>query len=317
VTRLGIWLLRKPEQVLGFFASVSESRLPELVERLRELHLGGVLQNPIHLYNSTRIHQGQSPLTGLDPQESVHNPKRFTLIGDWNLWGGFFGERSLCKARLDVVRRALSGLCRVHPVTNARVRTLMTVAKWLRRMGLASAGDRCEGLAMTGRDGMEKLWGRPSDNAVRAVCARIAGDEAWEETRTADLRDFGVGLYWLTHLCPLTKDKLTKCLETIHAVLNRWQLDPHLTLTVISSRVALCNVTLYFDKTLPEAAQAADLCRADLTSQLMKHGFPPYRTGIHSMEAVNAAGPQHAMLLKTLKSALDPQGILAPGRYVS
>jgi hypothetical protein len=34
------------------------------------------------------------------------------------------------------------------------------------------------------------------------------------------------------------------------------------------------------------------------------------------MEAVNPVGPQHAMLLKTLKSALDPKGILAPGRYV-
>src|SRR5690606_24241367 len=102
--------------------------------------------------------------------------------------------------------------------------------------------------------------------------------------RGADLRDHNVGLYWVTHLCPTTRESIARCLEVVHTVLGRFRLEPHLTLTVIGARAALCNVTLYYDRTCPQAARAADECRQELTARLIASGYPPYRVGIHGME---------------------------------
>jgi hypothetical protein len=52
----------------------------------------------------------------------------------------------------------------------------------------------------------------------------------------------------------------------------------------------------------------------ELVAELIRSGYHFYRLGIHSMNAVHQSGPYTAVL-DTLKQALDPAGILAPGRY--
>lgn len=315
VTRLGIWLIRKPEQVLGLFASVSDAKFPVMIEHLRELHLGGVLQNPIHFYNATRVFASQG--RGLETSEKPQRCDRFASLGDWTMWGGFFGDRSLCKARLQTARRHLRGVCHVYAVTENRLRWLDRASRLLWLTGLEDWSMRCQALATTGLDGMRKLSGHPSDNTVRSVCARVSGDQAWDTSRSADLRDHNIGIYWVTHLCPLTSTSITACLEIVNRELGEFNLEPHVTVTVISSRTALCNVTLYFDRTQQSAGNRADECRAQLTAELIGAGFPPYRVGIHGMEMVNSVGTTHADVLKKIKSTLDPHNILASGRYIS
>ena len=47
----------------------------------------------------------------------------------------------------------------------------------------------------------------------------------------------------------------------------------------------------------------------------MGAGFPPYRVSIDQMERLFGLRPQFFALVKQLKSALDPNRIIAPGRY--
>lgn len=64
--------------------------------------------------------------------------------------------------------------------------------------------------------------------------------------------------------------------------------------------------TLHFDAARTAEAKAAE---AALAVRLRAAGFPPYRLGI------NLPGPAAGGLHARLKAALDPAGILAPGRY--
>ena len=50
-------------------------------------------------------------------------------------------------------------------------------------------------------------------------------------------------------------------------------------------------------------------------SELFEAGYIPYRVGNHSMAALDPAGDSYWRTVAALKAALDPQGILAPGRY--
>ena len=51
-----------------------------------------------------------------------------------------------------------------------------------------------------------------------------------------------------------------------------------------------------------------------LTEQLLARGYPPYRLNVSSMHHVGG-DDVYADVLRKLKGALDPNGILAPGRY--
>jgi 4-cresol dehydrogenase (hydroxylating) len=51
-----------------------------------------------------------------------------------------------------------------------------------------------------------------------------------------------------------------------------------------------------------------------LTQALLAQGYPPYRLNVASMEYGHTGG-DYAAALQAIKAALDPKGILAPGRY--
>jgi len=59
-------------------------------------------------------------------------------------------------------------------------------------------------------------------------------------------------------------------------------------------------------------------CRDKLYQTMFSHGFYPYRTDVSKMaDMVHCGDPQYLQVLAELKSALDPLGILAPGRYIA
>jgi 4-cresol dehydrogenase (hydroxylating) len=65
---------------------------------------------------------------------------------------------------------------------------------------------------------------------------------------------------------------------------------------------------------VPGEDQRALGCYNELIEQLLALRYPPYRLNVGSMAYVDNS-PTYAGLLGDLKAALDPNGILAPGRY--
>ena len=48
---------------------------------------------------------------------------------------------------------------------------------------------------------------------------------------------------------------------------------------------------------------------------LLAAGYYPHRLGIQSMNLLPAPGDDSVAVMKRLKQAMDPSGILSPGRY--
>ena len=55
-------------------------------------------------------------------------------------------------------------------------------------------------------------------------------------------------------------------------------------------------------------------CYRSLTETLSARGYPPYRLNVAAMDLMGEDGAYQAAL-QTLRVALDPRRILAPGRY--
>ena len=73
--------------------------------------------------------------------------------------------------------------------------------------------------------------------------------------------------------------------------------------------------SLVYDRDLPAQDERAAACHHALYSQLCAVGFYPYRMSIDEMSHPLPCHDDSGALLQALKQLLDPQDILAPGRY--
>jgi 4-cresol dehydrogenase (hydroxylating) len=90
--------------------------------------------------------------------------------------------------------------------------------------------------------------------------------------------------------------------------------EPQMSVSLATERSLICVTTISFDRSVPGQDERAQRCYDDLVGQLLARGYPPYRLNVSSMHHA-AAGEAYGDLLSKLKQVLDPEGILAPGRY--
>ena len=74
-------------------------------------------------------------------------------------------------------------------------------------------------------------------------------------------------------------------------------------------------INLAFDRNDPERVKAAHACNDELTAAFVRDGLIPYRVGVQSMGQVVDPADPFWQTVGELKKALDPNGIIAPGRY--
>jgi 4-cresol dehydrogenase (hydroxylating) flavoprotein subunit len=88
--------------------------------------------------------------------------------------------------------------------------------------------------------------------------------------------------------------------------------QPHL--STVSSRSINLMTMIWFDRS-PEGSERMRVMRDHLRAELVSDGFYPSREGIDALEAADQAGrPDDAAA--RIKAALDPAGVISPGRYV-
>src|SRR5581483_9803054 len=91
---------------------------------------------------------------------------------------------------------------------------------------------------------------------------------------------------------------------------------PMISLTMITERSVACVISIAYDREIPGEDGKAMACYEELRRRLTARGYYPYRLGIHSMSLFDS-DPSRSEFLRTLKKSLDPNSVLAPGRYLT
>src|SRR5204862_7462765 len=87
------------------------------------------------------------------------------------------------------------------------------------------------------------------------------------------------------------------------------------TVNLLTGRAGLLVMNVSFDKTNRAEGERAAECAAALTERLSANGYPPYRCGTWAMDRLADPSDPFWGVVGSIKSALDPNGVLAPGRY--
>ncbi len=104
-------------------------------------------------------------------------------------------------------------------------------------------------------------------------------------------------------------------LDIVKEALGRYEFEAILIIGCFSARVIYLDAAIYYDRDVPGEDEKALACHDEMLGRLIEGGYIPYRLGIQSVKLLPEPKDDYAKLLSTLKKALDPNNILAPGRY--
>lgn len=321
VTRMTFALAPRPERTEAFFISLRpDANLDAAVLAVQNVlrRMRGVT-GAINLMNARRMlamaeayPAFRVPAGEAMPDELVDELAARNQITPWTVAGALYGAPSVVRAAKKEIKRAMAPLSkRWLFVTEARVR-------WVRRaIGMVPLlrNSRWSRLADRLAAGVCNMAGRPSDVALPLAYWKsgreIAAGENLNPSKDGD------GLIWYTPLVPMKPAEVRAYVAMTERICLKHGMEPLVTLTSLSDRCFDSTVPLLFKRNDPREAARAKACFDELFETGRAHGWVPYRAGLQSMNRFareNAGGWQ---LGARIKDALDPNGILAPGRYVA
>ena len=121
------------------------------------------------------------------------------------------------------------------------------------------------------------------------------------------------GLLWWSPVVPNTGTHALEVADLVDRLLLSHGFEPQMSISFATERTLVCVITISYDRDVPGEDERAMACFRDLTTELLARGYPPYRLSVARMDA--GGSESYGTLIETLKKAMDPAGILAPGRY--
>ncbi len=319
VTQMTIALAPRPERIEGFlFAVDHDSGLEPAVTAVQQVlrALGGVIGS-VNLMNTHRVLAMTAPYPsdraeaeGALPAAVVADLAVSYRVAAWTGFGALYGDPGVVKAARRAIRKilrpAVRGLRFVTPSAAA------AIDRWLGRMP-GVRGNRLARRARTLASAMQLIAGEPSQVALRLAYWRagVAPDPGAALDPAAD----GCGLIWYSPLVPLSPPRVRRYVAMVGDVCARHGIEPLITLTSLSDRCFDSSVPLLFDRRDAAATRRAQACYLALLEAGKDEGFLPYRVGVQAMDWLVRPGSPYWDMVAAVKSAVDPLGIIAPGRY--
>lgn len=317
VTRMSIMLARRPDVIkVCLFSLKDDALLEPAVERIRTIlaRLPGTLGG-LNLMNQHRVLAMSAPYPadrlgadGLIPAAVVEELGRQYQIAPWTGFGTLYGSKRIVAAAQKEIRAALKGVAsRLLFLSQGNADTLLRVARWIP----GGAGQRLSSTAGTLARSLELVLGRPNETALPLAYWRSTSPVGSPRNPARD----GCGLIWYAPLVPMRGAGARAYVDFVTGITRKHGIEPLLTFTSLSDKLFDSTVPLLFDRDDPAAVEAAQACYRELIEQGRERGWFPYRVAVGAMPALARMTAEASSLHQRLRRELDPNELLAPGRY--
>lgn len=315
VTQMSIALVRRPQVVQPFYFWVdSGAQLPAALDGVKRIldRCGGQVGG-VNLMNSTRLLSmaySDHPLTRLSPGERDAAARSLALPA-WMGVGSIYCEQAQLASVKGIIRSELRRFSSRYQFRSQRQLVLaeralrLVPGAWSRRWQLTLGKLRM---------GVELMHGQP--NQVALPLAYAGGARPRPDALLDPARD-NCGLIWYAPILPLRSQQVATFVSQMEQLCLGQQLPCPVTLTTLSGRAIDCTVPLLFNRDDSQASSRAEDCYRQLFASGRQQGVLPYRVPLAFMDLLAETQGSAWQLGQRLKAALDPQHLLAPGRYCS
>ena len=331
VTKMGVWLMPKPEYFAScLFELRHEEEFPALIDALRRLQLNGAIKSKVHLINDVISFAVafEHPRELLQGAECLTDARRAEIrrtygIAPWTFAAGLYGTKSQVRANIALIKRELGRLGTLLFVDDRGLRIIEWATRGLRGMertalkGLANFVSRrvvrkpvslLEFLPHV--HAVEK--GYPSDYFVKHAYFK---NRRPKPAGVADPARDNCGLIWLGPMIPLVGSEVSQVLATVRQLYAKHRLDFSTALMVGNPRTVIALMSVFYDRDDPGETERAKALYFEMGEVTQRAGYQQYRTSTMYMDRVLAPAPEFQALCNRIKQALDPNGVIAPGKY--
>lgn len=314
-----IFLMPAPEYMQFFSCRVERDEdLPGLIELLRPLRLDGTIRSAMHIGNDYKMvsaiqgypwdqANGITPL----PEAVMQSKVREWDCGPWNVSGALYGTRATVADARKRIKRQLKGHVNRLRFVDQR---LISLAERFAKPYQALTGVRLAEVLKVLKPVFGMTRGIPS--------AAMMASNYWRKKEypeaSADLspEQDNCGVMWLAPVAPTSGAHTAAIWEIVKTTMLRYGFEPSVSITLINERSIDCVINLSFDRDIPGEDERAMACHDDMLGQFCNAGYYPYRLGIQAMKKMPPRTGSYGRFFADIKAGLDPNGILAPGRYL-
>ncbi len=318
VTQVSIELQKKPEQIEFFCFQVKDTKqLPEAVEKIRVmLERAGHNLSGINILNGERVLSMSSDY----PYEEILNVgrdvtmkkimKKFNIT-PWTCVGAIYGTKHISKAVKKELKKGFRPVAtRLVFLDRTKINFVKSVYNKL-PFKISSVTNFIEKVDST----LQILEGKPSRVALPLAYWKNKAKKYDEKNMNPNPALDNCGLTWFTPLIPLKSKDICNYTEIVRRVCIKHNIEPLITITTLSEKVADSSVPILFDKNDPVDVENARICYLELFEECKANGYLPYRMAINNMHLATNEKTAYWSAVETIKKAIDPNNILSPGRY--
>jgi len=325
VTRSGIWLMPRPEAYNSYvFELREEKHLAQVLDAFRRLALQGVVTTKLHMINdfvslsilTQRIHEDVSHDERLSASELAGLRKKYG-VSAWSCGGGIYGTREQLRLQRRLLRKALSSYGRLIFLSDKGLVFIKRLISWSwKHAALKSVVEKLTGTSLLVLDSAPHLHnilqGIPSDYFVKHAYFRNRRSRPDQDIDPARDR---CGLIWFAPILPYTTQEILPYLDASRQNFENYGFDFYVAMLLLNPRAVICLMGIIYDKDDADEAAKAEQLYDVLLSDMRVKQYQQYRAGLTAWERIFEAAPEILSLNNKIKSALDPDNILAPGRY--
>lgn len=309
---------RPPRQVAVSMALHRAEDLGAFIDALARLKREGVLTSVTHIGNRRRTHATLAHgarryferACGDSPDRAAQHAEHALAIvapGAWTGLAAVAGTSAQVRASLREIRQRLSRHARIVTVTTRRLDLGHGLAHALRFIPQA----RAHAAAIEAIRPLHGLiLGQPTDAPVENLLAEFGTAElpahALDQTRC--------GLLFVNPALPLDGRAVCAVMAELDATAQAHGHVLYATLNVETAMSMVAVINLQFDRAVPEEVERAHRCADAMLACIRRHGLEPYRARADMMQSI-VSDDAYWQTVERLKDALDPDRIIAPGRY--
>ena len=321
VVRAGIWLMPAPEvfDFAAFEYKADPSRLGAFIDDLRELVMARALRSHPHLANDFAMMciLAQYPHELLNGRKHLSDEaaarwRREHGVANWTFGSGLYGSKEEVRYQKRMLRKVLGRYGMVQFI-GAAVRDdwYGRAVRWV-----APLVNRLLGKSPEFTDVMvpaiNLFRGIPTDDFVRQAYFK---SHQVKPTQDIDPARDGCGFVWIGPVVPFNSEHVMRALAVTKQIFDKHEFDFFVEVIVESARTVILLVGVFYDR-----HDTADAARAkgwydEAREAYVREGYPPYRATSMSMPGAMDGNPVARDMLADIKAAVDPQNLVAPGRY--
>ncbi|MDF7806536.1 FAD-binding oxidoreductase [Pontiellaceae bacterium B12219] len=321
VTSACVDLMPKPEAQMSAIVKIDdENKLPGLIDALKKLRDRGVYTTIAHIGNRERSYITLAPLLyeqlvlgGAPAGEATRNKAVQMLedggFGPWSAAIGVLGTKAQLKLAKREIHKAVSGFSKTLFLNDA---TLERAEKWLNTLSFIPACKKQLMMLSAIKPVYGFTRGDTTDQSLKSVYW-AAGDFQRLDHPNPDHSDSGI--MFCLPIFPAIGSIVLDAVKDTRDTFARYGFEAAITVNLMDGKAMEGVVSLAFDRRNTEQVGKALECIQEMERRYMEQGFPPYRVGINSMHQVVHENDSFWQTVHNLKKALDPNGIMAPGRY--